>query len=73
MKKIFFDRGCKDLSDEEKDSMNFKYCDVTNEDDRQNNYSIILIMLMVYYIQWHMQNAKTCLGERYLYTKQKIF
>ena len=32
-KKIFFDRGCKDLSDEQKAAMDFRYCDVTVDDE----------------------------------------
>ena len=38
MKKIFFDRGCKDLSNDEKSSMDFRYCDVTIKEEVENNY-----------------------------------
>jgi len=36
MKKIFFDRGCPDLAQAEKDAMCIKYCDVTVENEVRN-------------------------------------
>ena len=68
MKKIFFDRGCKDLSDEEKDSMNFKYCDVTNDDQVKQLFdNIDNVDGVLHSIAY--ANPKTCLGGEVLYTE----
>lgn len=67
MKKIFFDRGCKDLSQEEKDAMKFKYCDVTIDDEVKalfdNVGEIDGVLHSIAYA-----NPKTCLGGEELYT-----
>ena len=67
MKKIFFDRGCKDLSEEEKKSMEFRYCDVTINEEVSNLFEDIgLIDGVLHSIAF--ANPKTCLGGEELYT-----
>ena len=68
MKKIFFDRGCKDLSTEEKDAMKFKYCDVTNDAEVEALFNeageIDGVLHSIGYA-----NPKTCLGQEEMYTE----
>jgi meromycolic acid enoyl-[acyl-carrier-protein] reductase len=67
MKKIFFDRGCKDLSKEEKDAMDFKYCDVTIEAEVKAIFEEIgPIDGVLHSIAY--ANPKTCLGGDTMYT-----
>jgi enoyl-[acyl-carrier protein] reductase I len=67
MKKIFFDRGCKDLSDDVKASMDFRYCDVTVKEEVEALFSstgaIDGVLHSIAYA-----NPKTCLGGEVLYT-----
>ena len=68
MKKIFFDRGCKDLSDEQKAAMDFRYCDVTVDDEVkalfESTGAIDGVLHSIAYA-----NPKTCLGGEVLYTE----
>ena len=69
MKKIFFDRGCKDLSDEEKSSMDFRYCDVTVDKEVEDLFSSVgEINGVLHSIAY--ANPKTCLGGEFLYTSE---
>lgn len=68
MKKIFFDRGCKDLSQEEKDAMNFKFCDVTKDEEVEELFAgIDAIDGVLHSIAY--ANPKTCLGGEEMYTE----
>ncbi|MFL2859339.1 MAG: enoyl-ACP reductase [Pontiellaceae bacterium] len=68
MKKIFFDRGCKDLTDDEKSAMNFHYCDVTIDQEVNDLFSDIgPINGVLHSIAF--ANPKTCLGGEELYTE----
>ena len=61
MKKIFFDRGCKDLSEEVKSSMDFRYCDVTVKEEVEALFaSTGAIDGVLHSIAY--ANPKTCLG-----------
>ncbi len=63
LKKIFFDRGCTDISQEEKDAMDIRYCDVTVENEVRNLFKDIGdIAGVVHSIAF--ANPKTCLGEK---------
>ncbi len=67
MKKIFFDRGCKDLAQEEKDAMNFKYCDVTIDAEVEKLFDEVgEIDGVLHSIAY--ANPKTCLGGEEMYT-----
>lgn len=69
MKKIFFDRGCKDLSDDEKSSMDFRYCDVTKDKEVKDLFdSVGDINGVLHSIAF--ANPKTCLGGEVLYTPE---
>lgn len=62
MKRIFFDRGCKDLAQEVKDAMDIRYCDVTVENEVRNLFEgIDQLDGVVHSIAF--ANPKTCLGE----------
>lgn len=66
MKKIFFDRGCTDISQEEKDQMDIRYCEVTVENEVRNLFNGIgNIDGVVHSIAF--ANPKTCLGS-HMYT-----
>lgn len=66
LKKIFFDRGCTDLSKEEKDAMDIRYCDVTIEDEVRAVFDDIGdIQGLVHSVAF--ANPKTCLGNQ-MYT-----
>lgn len=66
MKKIFFDRGCTDIAQEEKDSMDIRYCEVTVEEEVRALFSNIgTIDGVVHSIAF--ANPKTCLGN-HMYT-----
>ncbi|MDF7808855.1 SDR family oxidoreductase [Pontiellaceae bacterium B12219] len=68
MKKIFFDRGCKDLSQEEKDAMDFKYCDVTIDSEVEALFNEVgEIDGVLHSIAY--ANPKTCLGSEEIYTE----
>lgn len=68
MKKIFFDRGCKDLSKEDKEAMNFKYCDVTIDAEVEKLFGEVgKIDGVLHSIAY--ANPKTCLGKDELYTE----
>ena len=68
MKKIFFDRGCKDLSQEEKEAMNFKYCDVTIDEEVKALFDEVgEIDGVLHSIAY--ANPKTCLGAEEMYTE----
>ena len=68
MKKIFFDRGCKDLSAEEKEAMDFKYCDVTVDAEVEALFKDIgEIDGVLHSIAY--ANPKTCLGGEEMYTE----
>jgi enoyl-[acyl-carrier protein] reductase I len=63
LKKIFFDRGCTDLPQEVKDSMDIRYCDVTIENEVRNLFAGIgQIDGVVHSIAF--ANPKTCLGDK---------
>lgn len=63
LKKIFFDRGCTDLAQEEKDAMDIRYCDVTVENEVRNLFKDIGdIAGVVHSIAF--ANPKTCLGNK---------
>ena len=57
MKKIFFDRGCKDLSEEVKSSMDFRYCDVTVKEEVEALFASTG-RLMAFYIRLHMPTQR---------------
>ena len=62
LKKIFFDRGCTDLTQEQKDAMDIRYCDVTIENEVRNLFKDIgEIAGVVHSIAY--ANPKTCLGD----------
>jgi enoyl-[acyl-carrier protein] reductase I len=66
LKKIFFDRGCTDLSQEEKDTLDIRYCDVTIENEVRNLFKDIgEVNGVVHSIAF--ANPKTCLGN-HIYT-----
>jgi enoyl-[acyl-carrier protein] reductase I len=66
LKKIFFDRGCKDLSQEEKDAMDIRYCDVTIESEVRALFDgIDQVDGVLHAIAF--ANPKTCLGNN-MYT-----
>jgi enoyl ACP reductase len=66
LKKIFFDRGCTDLSQEEKDSLDIRYCEVTIESEVKALFAGIgPIDGVVHSIAF--ANPKTCLGN-HIYT-----
>lgn len=66
LKKIFFDRGCTDLSQEEKDAMDIRYCDVTIEEEVRSLFQEIgELNGIVHSIGF--ANPKTCLGD-HIYT-----
>jgi enoyl-[acyl-carrier-protein] reductase (NADH) len=67
MKKIFFDRGCKDLSAEEKDAMSFKYCDVTIDAEVEALFNEVDEIDGVLHSIGYA-NPKTCLGGEEMYT-----
>jgi len=68
MKKIFFDRGCKDLSPEEKEAMDFKYCDVTIDEEVKALFEEVgEIDGVLHSIAY--ANPKTCLGGEEMYTE----
>ncbi|MBN2704617.1 MAG: SDR family oxidoreductase [Pontiellaceae bacterium] len=63
LKKIFFDRGCEELPQEEKDAMDIRYCDVTIENEVRNLFKDIgEIAGVVHSIAF--ANPKTCLGDK---------
>ncbi len=67
MKKIFFDRACKELLQEEKDAMDFRYCDVTVDEEVKALFdSVGVIDGVLHSIAY--ANPKTCLGGKELYT-----
>ena len=66
LKKIFFDRSVENLSQEELDAMDMRYCDVTVENEVRNLFSNIgKIEGLLHSIAY--ANPKTCLGEN-MYT-----
>ncbi len=66
LKKIFFDRGCPYLSQEDKDTLDIRYCDVTVEDEvRELFKGIGDVNGVVHSIAF--ANPKTCLGN-HIYT-----
>lgn len=66
LKKIFFDRGCPELPQEEKDAMRIEYCDVTIENEVRNLFKGIgEINGVLHSIAF--ANPKTCLGNN-IYT-----
>jgi meromycolic acid enoyl-[acyl-carrier-protein] reductase len=68
MKKIFFDRGCKDLTDDEKAAMHFKYCDVTIDEEVKALFDEVgEIDGVLHSIAY--ANPKTCLGGEEMYTE----
>ena len=68
LKKIFFDRGCTDISQEEKDAMDIRYCEVTIESEVKNLFAAIgSVDGVVHSIGF--ANPKTCLGD-HIYTDQ---
>jgi len=61
LKRIFFDRGSQDLSQEEKEAMTFEYCDVTIENEVRNLFKKTgNIEGVVHSIAY--ANPQTCLG-----------
>jgi enoyl-[acyl-carrier protein] reductase I len=61
MKKIFFDRGCPELSEIEKEAMCIRYCDVTVENEVRNLFRDLgEVDGVVHSIAY--ANPKTCLG-----------
>lgn len=70
MKKIFFDRGCKELPQEEKDAMDIRYCDVTIDEEVEALFKDIgEISGVLHSIAY--ANPKTCLGGEEMYTDAK--
>ena len=67
MKKIFFDRGCKDLTVEQKDAMTFKYCDVTIDAEVETLFDEVGEIDGVLHSIGYA-NPKTCLGAEEMYT-----
>ena len=66
LKKIFFDRGCTDISQEEKDQMDIRYCEVTVENEVRDLFKGIgTVDGVVHSIAY--ANPKTCLGNQ-MYT-----
>ncbi|MFA6173233.1 MAG: SDR family oxidoreductase [Kiritimatiellales bacterium] len=66
LKKIFFDRGCTDISQEEKDAMDIRYCEVTVESEVRDLFKNIgSVDGVVHSIGF--ANPKTCLGD-HIYT-----
>jgi enoyl-[acyl-carrier protein] reductase I len=66
MKKIFFDRGCPELTQAHKDAMCIKYCDVTIENEVRNLFRDLgEVSGVVHSIAY--ANPKTCLGS-HVYT-----
>ena len=66
LKKIFFDRGCTDISQEEKDQMDIRYCEVTIESEVRALFAGIgNVDGVVHSIGF--ANPKTCLGD-HIYT-----
>ena len=66
LKKIFFDRGCTDISQEEKDQMDIRYCEVTIESEVRALFAGIgNVDGVVHSIAY--ANPKTCLGNN-IYT-----
>lgn len=66
LKKIFFDRGCTDISQEEKDAMDIRYCEVTVAEEVRNLFKEIgNVDGVVHSIAY--ANPKTCLGNN-IYT-----
>lgn len=66
LKKIFFDRGCPELAQEEKDRMDIRYCDVTVEDEVRGLFEALgSVEGVVHSIAF--ANPKTCLGD-HMYT-----
>jgi len=65
MKKIFFDRGSKQLSDEEKASLDIRFCDITNDEEVEALFEGIdgSISGLVHSIGF--SNPKTCLGDEF--------
>lgn len=66
LKKIFFDRGCPELPQEEKDAMRIEYCDVTIENEVRNLFKGIGEVNGVLH-SIAFANPKTCLGN-HIYT-----
>ena len=66
LKKIFFDRGCTDISQEEKDAMDIRYCEVTIESEVKALFAGIGPMDGVVH-SIAFANPKTCLGNQ-MYT-----
>ncbi|MFA5688026.1 MAG: SDR family oxidoreductase [Kiritimatiellales bacterium] len=63
LKKIFFDRGCTDLTPEQKCAMDIRYCDVLVEEEIRSLFKEIgEIQGVVHSIAY--ANPKTCLGDR---------
>lgn len=66
LKKIFFDRGCTDISQEEKDMMDIRYCEVTLENEVRTLFRDLgKVDGVVHSIAF--ANPKTCLGS-HIYT-----
>jgi enoyl-[acyl-carrier protein] reductase I len=66
LKKIFFDRGCDDISQEKKNEMDIRYCEVTVEDEVRDLFRDIgKLDGVVHSIAF--ANPKTCLGS-HMYT-----
>jgi enoyl ACP reductase len=66
MKRIFFDRGCPELTQAQKDAMCIKYCDVTIENEVRNLFRDLgEVSGVVHSIAY--ANPKTCLGS-HVYT-----
>ncbi|MBM4152045.1 MAG: SDR family oxidoreductase [Kiritimatiellaceae bacterium] len=66
LKKIFFDRGCTDITQAEKDAMDIRYCDVTVEEEVRNLFKEIGDLEGIVHSIGYA-NPKTCLGEK-IYT-----
>lgn len=66
LKKIFFDRGCTDISQEEKDQMDIRYCEVTIESEVKALFAGIGHLDGVVH-SIGFANPKTCLGD-HIYT-----
>ncbi len=64
MSKIFFERGTRKLTDEEKARLHIEYCDVTNDEEVEAVFNKIgEIHGVVHSIAY--SNPKTCLGEEF--------
>lgn len=68
MKKIFFDRGCKDLPADKKAAMEFKYCDVTIDAEVEALFDEVGEIAGVLHSIGYA-NPKTCLGAEEMYTE----